>query len=64
MTAAAILDFKNLDSLTVGRVKSSVVTVSETDTETRFFAKTVRRRNLGFSTIIDGFWAHLHAKII
>jgi len=30
----------------------------------RFFAKTVRRRNLGFSVIIDGFWAHLHAKII
>ena len=30
----------------------------------RFFAKTVRRRNLGFSAIIDGFWAHLHAKII
>ena len=30
----------------------------------RFFAKTVRRRNLGFSAIIDGFWAHLHAKIV
>jgi len=30
----------------------------------RFFAKTVRRRNLGFSAIIDGFWAHLHAEII
>ena len=30
----------------------------------RFFAETVRRRNLGFSAIIDGFWAHLHAKII
>jgi len=30
----------------------------------RFFAKTVRRRNLGFSAVIDGFWAHLHAKII
>jgi len=28
------------------------------------FAKTVRHRNLGFSAIIDGFWAHLHAKII
>jgi len=38
---------------------TSVVTVSETDT-----AKTVRRRNLGFSAIIEGFWAHLHAKII
>jgi len=30
----------------------------------RFFAKTVPRRNLGFSAIVDGFWAHLHAKII
>jgi len=30
----------------------------------RFFAKTVRRQNLGFSAIIDGFWAHLRAKII
>jgi len=30
----------------------------------RFFAKTVCRRNLGFSAIIEGFWAHLHAKII
>ena len=30
----------------------------------RFFGKTVRRRNLGFSAIIDAFWAHLHAKII
>ena len=30
----------------------------------RFFAKTVRRLNLGFSAIIDGFWAHLHSKII
>jgi len=30
----------------------------------RFFAKTVCRRNLGFSATIDGFWAHLHAKII
>jgi len=30
----------------------------------RFFAKTVRRRNLGFSAITDGFGAHLHAKII
>jgi len=29
-----------------------------------FFAKTVRRQNLGFPAIIDGFWAHLHAKII
>ena len=30
----------------------------------RFFAETVRRRNLGFSAITDGFWAHLHATII
>jgi len=30
----------------------------------RFFAKTAHRRNLGFFAIIDGFWAHLHVKII
>jgi len=30
----------------------------------RFFAKTVPHRNLGISAIINGFWAHLHAKII
>ena len=30
----------------------------------RFFAKTIRRQNLGFSVIIDGFWPHLHAKTI
>jgi len=30
----------------------------------RFFAKPVHHRNLGFSAVIDGFWAHLHAKII
>jgi len=29
-----------------------------------FFAKTVCRQNLGFSAIIDGFWAYLHAKIV
>ena len=27
----------------------------------RFFAETVHRRNLGFSAIIDGFWAHLQS---
>jgi len=30
----------------------------------RFFAKTVRRQNLGFSAIIDSFGAHVQAKII
>ena len=30
----------------------------------RFLAKTVHCQNLGFSVIIDSFWAHLHAKII
>ena len=30
----------------------------------RFFGKTVRRRNLGFSAVIDTFQAHLHAKIV
>ena len=46
-------------------VQVSVVMVSETDTETYVFAKkNVRRQNLGFSAIIDGFWAHLDAKIM
>jgi len=30
----------------------------------RFLQKNVRRQNLGFSAIIDGFGAHLNAKIM
>ena len=44
---------------------SSVVTVSETDTETKVFCKNrPSPKPRFFSAIIDGFWAHLHAKII
>jgi len=48
-------------------LKTSVVTVSETNIETEVFCKnrpSQSRRNLVFSAIIDGFWADLHAKIV